>query len=64
MESDKPALEQVALDMVELYGRDAPKMLLERAEIADEYGEHLSAKTWREIAALAARIARRVSYRC
>jgi len=39
MESDKPALEQVALDMVELYGRDAPKMLLERAEIADEYGE-------------------------
>jgi hypothetical protein len=25
MESDKHALEQVALDMVELYGRDAPE---------------------------------------
>ena len=60
MEGDQHALEQVARDMVELYGGDAPKMLLERAEIADNYGDYLSAKTWRGIAAIAARLAWRL----
>jgi hypothetical protein len=55
---DRDALQKAARDMVDLYGSDAPKMLLERAEIADEHGDHSAARTWREIAAVAARIAR------
>jgi hypothetical protein len=58
MDNDRDALAKVARDMVDLYGSDAPKMLLERAEIADEYGDHLAARTWREVAAAAARLAR------
>jgi hypothetical protein len=58
MEGGKEALEDFAREAVALYGRDAPKMLLHRAEIADEHGEELSAKTWREVAAIAARITR------
>ena len=34
------------------------QLLLRRAEIADEYGDTASAKAWREIAAIAARVAR------
>ena len=60
MDGDRHALEQTAREMVDLYGGDAPKMLRQRAEIADEYGDHLSARTWREIAAVAARLARRL----
>ena len=45
-------------ETVALYGGDAPKMLLRRAEIADEYGDSAMAKQWREIAAIAARIIR------
>ena len=59
-EGDRNALEQTAREMVDLYGSDAPKMLLECAEIADEYGDPLSARTWREIAAVAARLTRRL----
>ena len=58
MEGSKEALEDLARETVALYGRDAPKMLLRRAEIADEYGDSAMAKQWREIAAIAARIIR------
>ena len=58
MEGGKEALEEVAREMVALYGRDASKMLLDRAALADEHGDNLQAKAWREIAAIAARLAR------
>jgi hypothetical protein len=44
MEGSKEALEDLARKTVALYGRDAPKMLLRRAEIADEYGDSVMAK--------------------
>jgi hypothetical protein len=59
LENDRHILEQTARDMVDLYGSDAPKMLLERAGIADEHGDRSAARTWREIAATAARLTRR-----
>jgi hypothetical protein len=43
-------LEDLARETVAFYGRDAPKMLLRRADIADEYGDGAMAKQWREIA--------------
>jgi NAD dependent epimerase/dehydratase family enzyme len=43
---------------VALYGSDAPKMLLDHAELADEFGDKVSAKEWREVAAIAERITR------
>ena len=58
MEGSKEALEEVAREFVALYGRDASKMLRDRAAVADEHGDNLQAKTWREIAAMAARLAR------
>ena len=58
MEGSKEALEDLARETVALYGRDAPKMLLRRAETADEYRDGAMAKQWREIAAIAARIVR------
>ena len=58
MEGSKEALEDLARETVALYGRDAPKMLLRRADIADEYGDGAMAKLWRAIAAIAARIVR------
>ena len=58
MEGSKEALEDLARETVALYGCDAPKMLLRRAEIADEYDDSAMAKQWREIAAIAARIIR------
>lgn len=57
MEGGKEALEDVAREMIALYGRDAPKMLRQRAALADEYGDPL-AEAWRNIAAIAARLAR------
>ncbi|TMJ84914.1 MAG: hypothetical protein E6G79_08765 [Alphaproteobacteria bacterium] len=58
MEGGKEALEKLAREVVALYGRDAPKMLLDRAAVADEYGDNVQAKAWREIAATAARLCR------
>jgi len=58
MEGSKEALEEVAREMVALYGRDASKMLRDRAALANEYGDNVQARTWREIAAMAARLAR------
>ena len=54
MESVKYALEDFAREVVALYGRDAPNMLRDRAEIAHLYGDPAAAKTWREAAAMAA----------
>jgi len=54
----KEALENFAQEAVALYGRDAPKMLLHRADIADECGDEIAAKTWRQVAAIASRITR------
>lgn len=62
MEGGKEALEEFAREAVALYGRAAPKMLLRRAEIADLYGDALAA-TWREAAAIASRITRRIDDR-
>ena len=61
MEGAKEALEDFAREAVALYGRDAPKLLLHRAELATEHGDPASAKTWRELAAIAERIARRLT---
>ena len=58
MERNKEALEDFAREAVVLYGADTSKMLLRRAQIADEYGDEISAKTWRQVAAIAARIIR------
>ena len=58
MEGSKEALEDLARETVALYGSDAPKMLLDRAELADEFGDKVSAKEWREVAAIAERITR------
>jgi hypothetical protein len=61
MEGLREALENFAREAVALYGGEAPKLLLHRAEIDDEYGDHASAKTWREVAAIASRIIRRLN---
>ena len=58
MEGSKEALERFAREAVALYGSDAPKMLLDRAELASLYGDQVSAKTWREVAAIASRVLR------
>jgi hypothetical protein len=61
MDGGKEALEDFAREAVALYGGDAPKLLLHRADIDDEYGDHAAAKTWREVAAIASRIVRRLN---
>ena len=58
MEGAQEALEDFAREAVALYGRDAAQMLLRRAVIAEEHGDDLSAKTWRQVAAIAGRITR------
>ena len=58
MEGNKGAFEDLAREAVALYGRDAPEMLRHRADIAHLYGDPTSAKTWREVAAIASRIVR------
>lgn len=63
MEGAKEALEDFALEAVALYGREAAKLLLHRADIAEEQGDELSAKTWRQVAAIASRITRRTDDR-
>jgi hypothetical protein len=56
----KGAAEKVARDMLERHARDAPRILRERAVVAEGYGDHSEAETWREIADIAERIARRL----
>ena len=47
-----------AREVIALYGRDAPEVLLDRAGVADEYGDNVQAQGWREIAAIARRLVR------
>jgi hypothetical protein len=44
MEGGKEALEDLAREIVALYGRDAPKMLRDRAAVPDEHGDNLQAR--------------------
>src|SRR5947207_648736 len=53
----KGTAEKVARDMVERYGPDAPRILRERAVVADGCGDHSEAETWRKIDEIAERIA-------
>jgi len=41
MEGGKEALQEFAREMVALYRRDAPKVLLDRATLADQYGDEI-----------------------
>ena len=54
----KEALVKFARDVIALYGSNAPKLLLDRAAVADQYGDNVQAKGWREIAAIAKRLVR------
>ena len=53
------ATKRVARDMVERHGRDAARIVRERAAVAEEYGDHSEAGAWHEIADIADRITRR-----
>ena len=44
------AVEQAAREAIDQHGNDAVSILRERAEIADQLGDELSAKAWRDIA--------------
>jgi hypothetical protein len=55
----RPGLtEQAAAGLVRNHGRGALTILAERAELAEELGHRVAAKTWREIADAAARLLR------
>jgi hypothetical protein len=56
----KGTAEKVARDMAERYGRDAPRILRERAAVAEGYGDGSEARAWLNIANIAERIARRL----
>jgi hypothetical protein len=56
----KETLVKVARDIMAVYGSDAPKLLLARASLADQYGDNIQAEGWREIAAIARRLVRRL----
>jgi len=53
---DDLLVEQVAREMLDLYGADALPVLRERADRAEEVGDELAAKAWRDIADAAERI--------
>ena len=55
----RSAAQRVARDMVGRYGRDAPRILRERAASPEEYGDDSEAAAWREIADIAERISER-----
>ena len=55
MDDDETTVEKVARDMVERYGEEAPKLLHERAEVAEKLYDKLVAKAWRDIADIAER---------
>jgi hypothetical protein len=56
MSDDDDLVEQVAREYVERHGRDSLPILRERAEIADEFGDVVSAEAWRDIADAAERM--------
>ena len=49
-DNNNKTVAQVAREMVDRHGGGAPRMLRERAEIADAQGDRLSGETWRDIA--------------
>jgi hypothetical protein len=53
---DDDLIEDVAREYVGRYGLDAIRLIAERARIATEAGDFLSAQAWRDIAAAAERI--------
>ena len=56
MDDDGELVEQAAREAIKQHGRNAIAVLRERAEIADEQGDNLSARAWRDIADAAARM--------
>jgi hypothetical protein len=54
--SDDEDLVQVAREYVHRHGRDSLAILRERAELADEMGDVVSAEAWRDIADAAERM--------
>ena len=56
MRAGGPVLaELAAAKFIETHGRDALAILEERAELAEELGHKLAARTWRDMADAAAR---------
>ncbi len=53
---DRDMVEQAARDYVERYGPDSVAILRERADMADELRDIMSAEAWRDIADAAERI--------
>jgi len=50
------AVDQAAREAIDRHGDDAVSILRERAEVADQLGDELSAKAWRDIADAAERM--------
>jgi len=48
--SNHDSVEQVARELIDHHGPDALRIVRERAEIAGQLGDQLSAKAWRDIA--------------
>jgi len=55
------AVDQAAREAVDQHGTDAVSVLRERAEVADQLGDELSAKAWRDIADAAERLLQKLS---
>jgi hypothetical protein len=55
-DDDDDLVEQVAREYVQRHGRDSLAILRERAELADEMGDVVSAEAWRDIADAAERM--------
>jgi hypothetical protein len=53
---DDANVEQTAREFVERHGADAPRILRERAEIAEGVEDSLGAEAWRDIADAAERL--------
>ena len=50
------AVDQAAREAIDQHGNDAVSILRERAEVADQLGDKLSAEAWRDIADAAERM--------
>jgi hypothetical protein len=53
------AVDQAAREALDQHGKSAVSILRERAELADQQGDELSAKAWRDIAEAAERMLER-----
>ena len=52
-DANRKTVEQLAREMVDLYGVDTVPVLRDRADRAEAVSDKLAAKTWRDIADLA-----------